>query len=55
MVPGITSMVIGQVQHISVEEKYARGYEHRYNKGRFHDVSTCPLRILYPEHQINLQ
>ena len=32
---GITSMVIGQVQHISVEEKYARGYEHRYNKDGF--------------------
>ena len=24
---GITSMIIGQVQHISVEEEYAHGYE----------------------------
>ena len=27
---GITAMVIGQVQHISVEEVYAQGYEQRY-------------------------
>ncbi len=29
---GITSMIIGQVQHISVEEEYAQGYENRYGK-----------------------
>jgi len=29
---GITSMIIGQVQHISVEEEYAHGYEKRYRK-----------------------
>ena len=27
---GITAMVIGEVQHISVEEAYAQGYEQRY-------------------------
>ena len=27
---GITAMVIGRVQHISVEEAYAQGYELRY-------------------------
>ena len=27
---GITAMVIGQVQHISVEKEYAQGYEQRY-------------------------
>ena len=32
---GITSMVIGQVQHISVEEEYARGDEKRYGKDGF--------------------
>lgn len=32
---GITAMVIGQVQHISVEQDYARGYEKRYGKDGF--------------------
>lgn len=32
---GITAMVIGQVQHISVEEAYAQGYEKRYGKDGF--------------------
>lgn len=26
---GITAMIIGQVQHISVDEKYAQGYDPR--------------------------
>lgn len=30
---GITSMIVGQVQHISVEEEYAQGYERRYGRG----------------------
>ena len=32
---GITSMVIGEVQHISVDEKYAQGYKQRYGKEGF--------------------
>ena len=32
---GITSMIIGQVQHIFVEEEYAQGYEKRYGKDGF--------------------
>lgn len=43
---GITSMVIGQVQHISVEEKYARGYEHRYNKDGFMMLIPAPQDLI---------
>ena len=43
---GITSMVIGQVQHISVEEKYARGYEHRYNKDGFMMLVPAPQDLI---------
>lgn len=32
---GITSMVIGKVQHISVEKEYAQGYEKRYGRDGF--------------------
>ena len=32
---GIAAMVIGQVQHISVEKEYAQGYEQRYGKDGF--------------------
>lgn len=32
---GIAAMVIGQVQHISVEEEYAKGNEQRYGKDGF--------------------
>lgn len=28
-------MIIGQVQHISVEKEYAQGYEQRYGKDGF--------------------
>ena len=39
---GITSMIIGQVQHISVEEEYAQGYEKRYGKGGFMMLIPAP-------------
>ena len=39
---GITSMIIGQVQHISVEEAYAQGYEKRYGKDGFMMLIPAP-------------
>ena len=39
---GITSMIIGQVQHISVEEEYAQGYEKRYGKDGFMMLVPAP-------------
>ncbi len=38
---GITAMVIGQVQHISVEESYAQGYEQRYGKKWIYAACAC--------------
>ena len=40
---GITAMVIGQVQHISVEKEYAQGYEKRYGKDGFMMLIPAPL------------
>ncbi len=39
---GITSMIIGQVQHIFVEEEYAQGYEKRYGKDGFMMLIPAP-------------
>ncbi len=39
---GIAAMVIGQVQHISVEETYAQGYEKRYGKDGFMMLVPAP-------------
>lgn len=39
---GITSMIIGQVQHISVEEEYSKGYEKRYGKDGFMMLIPAP-------------
>ncbi len=38
---GITTMIIGQVQHISVEENYAQGYK-RYEKDGFLMLIPAP-------------
>ena len=35
-------MIIGQVQHISVEEEYAQGYENRYGKNVFMMLVPAP-------------
>ena len=35
-------MIIGQVQHISVEEKYAQGYEKGYGKDGFMMLIPAP-------------
>ena len=39
---GITSMILGQVQHIFVEEEYAQGYEKRYGKDGFMMLIPAP-------------
>lgn len=44
---GITAMVIGQVQHISVDEKYAQGYKQRYGKDGFMMLIRCSHNIFF--------
>ncbi len=46
---GITVMVIGQVQHISVERKYAQGYEQRYGKDGFMMLIPAPQDLVTGE------
>ncbi|MBS5111572.1 MAG: flavin reductase [Coprobacillus cateniformis] len=45
---GITAMIIGKVEHISVDEKYAQGYE-RYGKDGFMMLIPAPQNILTGE------
>lgn len=42
---GITAVIIGQVQHISVEEEYAQGYEKRYGKAGFMMLIPAPQNL----------
>ena len=42
---GITSMVIGQIEHISVGEEYAQGYEKRYGKDGFMMLVSAPQNL----------
>ncbi|MCH1940736.1 hypothetical protein [Holdemania massiliensis] len=42
-------MVIGQVQHISVEERYAQGYEQRYGKEGFMMLIPAPQNLVTGE------
>lgn len=42
---GIISMFIGQVQHISVGEEYAQGYEKRYRKDSFMMLIPAPQNL----------
>lgn len=46
---GITAMVIGQVQRISVEETYAQGYEQRYGKDGFMLLVPAPQDLVTGE------
>ena len=46
---GITSMVIGRVQHVSVEEGYAQGYEQRYSKEGFMMLIPAPQNLVTGE------
>lgn len=43
---GINSMVIGEVQHISVEETYARGYQKRYHSDGFMLLIPAPQNLI---------
>ena len=43
---GITAMVIGQIQHISVEEDYAQGYEKRYGEDGFMLLVPAPQNLV---------
>lgn len=42
-------MVIGQVQHISVEKEYAQGYEQRYGKDGFMMLIPAPQDLVTGE------
>lgn len=46
---GITAMVIGEVQHISVEKDYAQGYEKRYGKDGFMLLIPAPQDLVTGE------
>ncbi len=46
---GITAMVIGEVQHISVDEDYAQGYEKRYGKEGFMLLIPSPQNLITGE------
>lgn len=43
---GITAMVIGRVQHISVERDYAQGYQKRYSKEGFMLLVPAPQDLV---------
>ncbi len=45
----ITSMVIGEVQHISVDEEYAQGYEKRYGNDGFMMLVPAPQNLITGE------
>lgn len=46
---GVAAMVIGQAQHISVDEDYARGYEKRYGKDGFMMLIPSPQNLVTGE------
>ena len=46
---GIAAMVIGQVQHICVEESYAQGYAKRYGKDGFMLLVPAPQDLITGE------
>ncbi len=50
---GITSMVIGEVQHISVDEKYAQGYKQRYGKEGFMMLIPAPQDLFTGEPNLS--
>ncbi len=43
---GITAMITGQVQHISVEKEYAQGYEKRYGEDGFMMLIPAPQDLV---------
>ena len=46
---GVTSMISGQVQHVSVEKEYASGYEKRYGKDGFMMLVPAPQDLVTGE------
>ncbi len=46
---GITAMVTGEVQHISVDEEYAQGYDKRYGKDGFMMLVPAPQDLVTGE------
>lgn len=46
---GITAMIIGEVQHVSVEEKYAYGYKMRYGRDGFMLLIPAPQNLITGE------
>ena len=50
---GITAMVTGQVQHISVEEEYAQGYEKRYGNDGFMMLIPAPQDLVTGEPNLS--
>ena len=43
---GMTAMIIGQIQHISVDRDYAQGYEKRYGKDGFMMLVPAPQDLV---------
>lgn len=43
---GMTAMIIGQIQHISVDRNYAQGYEKRYGKDGFMMLVPAPQDLI---------
>ena len=46
---GVTAMITGQVQHVSVDEEYASGYEKRYGKEGFMMLVPAPQDLVTGE------
>ena len=46
---GITAMVIGEVQSVSVEKEYAQGYEMRYGQDGFMMLVPAPQNLITGE------
>ena len=42
---GLAAMVVGEVQHVSVDEKYAQGYEARYGEEGFMLLVPAPQNL----------
>ena len=46
---GVTAMITGQVQHVSVDKEYASGYEKRYGKDGFMMLVPAPQDLVTGE------
>ena len=50
---GITAMVIGRVQQVSVDKEYARGYEKRYGEDGFMALIPAPQDLVTGEPNLS--